>query len=166
MSCSNIFENFIKYQDSIQSFIMFIGIIFAGWQTWKLDKLSKEESKKNFLNNKLFELQRLAFYDPYLEDETFTKRWDEMKAKYLNNELNDDELNKFIKYDIYTEMLFNFVFESLEVYKTREKLENFVEFKSWLNIHKYCWRSPLETNSNKDVYKDKMFNIVNSWINW
>lgn len=184
----NMFHKIIEHQDAIQSFIMFLGIIASAVlslylhnlskkETYELHeiskkenhelyKLSNEEKQKDFLNAQLFELQRLSFYDPYLENDNYTKEWDSLKGKYQNDDLLEDEKNKFIKYDIYTEMLFNFIYKSLEFYKTKEKMEEFVDFKSWVNTHKAAWKNPLQTNSNKDVYGEEMFNLVNSWIDW
>jgi hypothetical protein len=118
------------------------------------------------LNQQLFELQRLSFINPHVENEDYTYQWNELKEKYKQGILKDKGLDDFLKYDVYTEMLFNFIYKSLEFYKTKKNLEKFIDFKSWINTHKYSWINPLQTNSNKDVYGDRMFNIVNSWIDW
>lgn len=152
--------------DQWQNILIVVNMLFTAYVAFRLNRFSENESKKNSLQSKLFELQRLSFYDPYLENENYTKEWDSLKERFNNNSLSEDDKNKFIKYDIYTEMLFNFIYESLEFYKTKKKLEKFVDFKSWVNTHKYSWKNPLQTNSNKDVYGEQMFNIVNSWIDW
>ena len=136
----------------ISAGLFLLNLILTSFISLKTFKDSNKDKQKTFLDQQLFELQRLSFYDPYLENDNYTKEWDSLKERFNNNSLSEDEKNKFIKYDIYTEMLFNFIYKSLEFYKTKKNLEKFVDFKSWVNTHKYSWRNPLQTNSNKDVY--------------
>ena len=151
---------------TISAILFLLNLILTSAISIKTFNDANKDKQRTLLSQKLFELQRLSFYDPYLENENYTKEWDSLKEKYQNNNLSEDDRNKFLKYEIYTEMLFNFIYESLEFYEKKENLEKFVDFKSWVNTHKYSWKSPLQTNSNKDVYGEQMFNIVNSWIDW
>lgn len=67
-----------------------------------------------------------------MEDEKFTKKWIEHKAKYENGTISDNKKGQFLEYDVYTEMLFNFLEMSCKIYKKEEDLLNYVVFKSWL----------------------------------
>lgn len=175
MIYSDIFRKIIKHQDAIQSFIMFVALCFTGWQTWflhnkskeetrRLFKISAEEKQKDFLNSQLIELQRMSFYDPFVENEKYTQQWNDLRERYIRGDLHDTELDNFLKYDVYTEMLYNFIEMSLKVYRTSENLLNYVDFKSWVRTHKQNWQKPLKEYSNREVYGDKMCDIIDKWL--
>lgn len=175
MSYSDIFRKIIEHQDAIQSFIMFVALCFTGWQTWFLHNKSKEETRrlfeisaeekqKDFLDSQLIELQRMSFYDPFVENENYTQQWNDLRERYIRGDLHNTELDNFLKYDVYTEMLYNFIEMSLKVYRTSENLLNYVDFKSWLRIHKQNWQKPLKEYSNREVYGDKMCDMIDKWL--
>jgi len=175
MSYSDIFHKIIEHQDAIQSFIMFIAICFTGWQTWylhnksneetrRLFKISAEEKQKDFLNSQLIELQRMSFYDPFVENEKYTQQWNDLHERYIRGDLHDKELDNFLKYDVYTEMLYNFIEMSFKVYHTSENLLKYVDFKSWVRTHKQNWQNPLKEYSNREVYGDKMCDMIDKWL--
>lgn len=111
-----------------------------------------QNNQKEFLDKQLIELQRISFYDPFLEDENFTNQWNQMKVNYKNGNLEQHDKEKFLKYDVYTEMLFNFIERSFCVYKNEKNLLNYVDFKSWVRTHQQCWKNPLQEHSNREVY--------------
>ena len=164
MSYFDIFHKIIEHQDAIQSFIMFIAICFTGWQTWQLYKLSKIEKQKDFLNTQLIELQRMSFYDPFVENENYTNQWNNLLERYKNGELHNIELDNFLKYDVYTEMIYNFIEMSFKIYKTEEDLLNYIDFKSWTRVHAQNWKNPLQAHSNREVYGDKMSDMIDKWL--
>lgn len=143
---------------TLGSILVTIGITF-----W-LHHCSNVDNKKTFLDNQLIELQRLSFYDTFVEDENYTHKWLETKKKYLNKQLPEEEIKKFLKYDVYTEMLFNFIERAFSVYKTEEKLLNYIDFKSWIRNHSVCWKNPLQPHSNREVYGDKVCDMIDKWL--
>ena len=185
MSYFDLFNKFIKHQDAIQSFIMFLGIIastvlsiiphflskketnelheISKKENLELHKLSKEEKQKDFLNMQLIEIQRMSFYDPFVENPNYTVQWNILKNKF-NNKDNDLDINSFLKYDVYTEMIYNFIEMSLKVYKTEEDLLNYIDFKSWVRNHAQNWKNPLQAHSNREVYGDKMCDMIDKWL--
>ena len=60
---------------------------------------------------------------------------------------------------MFLSLLTNFKF-----YKTEKKLLNYVDFKSWLRIHAKCWQNPLQEHSNREVYGDKLCDMVDRWL--
>lgn len=80
-----------------------------------------QNNQKEFLDKQLIELQRISFYAPFLEDENFTNQWNQMKVNYKNGNLEQHDKEKFLKYDVYTEMLFNFI-ERVFVYTKMKKI--------------------------------------------
>ena len=176
MSYFNRIVSFIlKNQSAIESLVMFLGILFTGWQTWNLHNQSKKENRelydlsnleqyKTFLNQQLFEIQRLCFQHPHVDNPDYTEQWNDLKKKYKNNELDGRGLDDFLKYDVYTEMIYNYIESSLKVYKTEEELLEYVNFKMWVRNHAQNWSNPLEEHSNRDVYGDAMCDMIDRWI--
>lgn len=149
---------------TILNVLTFLSIFATIVTTFVLHHLSNINNKKTFLDNQLIELQRLSFYDTFVEDENYTHKWVETKEKYLNKQLSEEEIKKFLKYDVYTEMLFNFIEKALTIYKTEEKLLNYIDFKSWIRTHAECWKKPLEEHSNREVYGDNMSDMIDKWL--
>lgn len=123
-----------------------------------------QNNQKEFLDKQLIELQRISFYDPFLEDENFTNQWNQMKVNYKNGNLEQHDKEKFLKYDVYTEMLFNFIERSFCVYKNEKNLLNYVDFKSWVRTHQQCWKNPLQEHSNREVYGKDIYYMVEDWL--
>lgn len=149
---------------TILNVLTFLSIFATIVTTFVLHHLSNINNKKTFLDNQLIELQRLSFYDTFVEDENYTHKWVETKEKYLNKQLSEEEIKKFLKYDVYTEMLFNFIEKALIIYKTEEKLLNYIDFKSWVRTHAECWKNPLKEHSNREVYGDNMSDMIDKWL--
>lgn len=123
-----------------------------------------QNNQKEFLDKQLIELQRISFYDPFLEDENSTNQWNQMKVNYKNGNLEQHDKEKFLKYDVYTEMLFNFIERSFCVYKNEKNLLNYVDFKSWVRTHQQCWKNPLQEHSNREVYGKDIYYMVEDWL--
>lgn len=149
--------------DIVQNWIITINLIVTTIVTFYLYFKSKTDNKKNALDSQLLELQRLAFENPYLENENYTNEWNMLREKYVNKEQNWD-VDKFLRYDAYTEMLFNYVEMSLMVYKTEEDLLKYVDFKSWIRNHTQNWQNPLQAHINREVYGDKMCDMIDKWL--
>lgn len=148
----------------IQNWLVAVSLFVTTIVTIALQLISNRNNQKEFLDKQLIELQRLSFYDPFVEDINYTHQWDSFREQYNNNYLQQEDLNRFLKYDVYTEMLFNFIEISLKVYKTEKKLLKYVDFKSWIRTHSECWKNPLQPHSNREVYGDKMCDMVDKWL--
>lgn len=149
--------NWIAIASAVASFIAIV-------VTFIIYRLTQKSAKEMYLYDRLRELQMLTMKYPYLEDENFTKRWNILKKKIKNNTITDNEREKFLRYDSYTEMLFNYVVFVFEYYKTEEKVLNFVAFKEWIRPHKLCWDNPIIPHSNRDIYDKKICDIIDKWI--
>ena len=147
-----------------QNWIMLVSLLVTMGTTIFLQIKSNNNTQKEFLDKQLQEIQRLSFYDSFVENENYTNSWVLNKELYNRKELNNEDLNNFLKYDVYTEMIFNFLEMSFKFYKTEKKLLNYVDFKSWLRIHAKCWQNPLQEHSNREVYGDKLCDMVDRWL--
>lgn len=71
---------------------------------------------------------------PYLEDSKFIKRW--AKSRESSKE-------KFIRYDLYCCIVFNFLESVSRFYRYDiAKIVNFVDIKEMLEAHREWWKSP------------------------
>lgn len=155
-------------QDIIKTWIMlgglivsFIGLIISNYMIIKVNK----RTTRRELDNMLFNLQKISFENPYLEDEYFISGWDKFKDSYKSKQIqNENEYEKYLRYEIYCEMLFNFLEESYNFFENEEKMLNYVAFDYWVRTHKIWWKNPLEDNSNENIYNNKVQKLIKKWI--
>lgn len=150
--------------NEIQNWLIAISFVITTFVTIILQCISNKNNQKEFLDKQLIELQRMSFYDPFVEDEQFTKRWNQLKDGYNKETLGENDKQCFLKYDVYTEMLFNFLEMSCKVYKNEDDLLNYIDFKSWLRTHSECWKNPLQAHSNREVYGKRICDMVDDWL--
>lgn len=150
--------------DVIQNWLVASSLAVTTIVTIVIQIRTTQNNQKEFLDKQLIELQRISFYDPFLEDENFTNQWNQMKVNYKNGNLEQHDKEKFLKYDVYTEMLFNFIERSFCVYKNEKNLLNYVDFKSWVRTHQQCWKNPLQEHSNREVYGKDIYYMVEDWL--
>lgn len=120
--------------------------------TLELYKKEKEEQLIAELNRIL----EIGIEYPYLESNEFTSKWDNYKN-------SDDE--QYLRYDMYCNLIFNYlhhVFEHFE--KDKKKIEDFVDVKTWVRLHKFNWLSPVDENEILDGYDEEFRNFINSYI--
>lgn len=146
----------------VQNWLIIINLIVTGVITWSIWWRTERSRQRIFLDNQLIKLQELSLRYPFLEDEKFTAKWDNMREDYENG--NCTEKDKFLMYDVYTEMLFNFVFQSSEYFRTEEKLIEYVNFKSWIRNHALCWSNPLAAHCNRDTFGNRFCDMIDRWI--
>ncbi len=87
--------------------------------------LAKLNSKKH-LDDQLDAILKIAVQYPYLESKEFADQW---TSKY------DREDEKFLRYEVYCTLVFNFLSRLSAFYKFEEKkIENHLAAKSWVRI--------------------------------
>jgi len=93
---------------------------------------------------------------PYLESKPFTSKW--VENKHLNDE-------KYLRYDMFCNLIFNYL-SHVYIHFDRDKasIEDFVDIKSWIRLHKYCWQHPVEENENIDGYSPEFRAFINAYI--
>ena len=119
-----------------------------------LELYKKEKLEK--LGDDLNRILELGIQYPYFENKSFTQNW--LASKSSNDE-------RYLRYDIYCNLIFNYlqnVWTHFEYDKT--KIEEFVDIKTWIRIHKQNWLNPVEENENIDGYDEKFRQFINSYI--
>ena len=119
------------------------------------------------VTDKLFKLQDLAINKPFLEDQKFIQGRDAFRAEYdTKNELDYDLKSnvRYLQYEQYCEMLFNFASDTFCSLKSEEALTKKIDFKSWCRTHKNWWNNPLVPHSNHDTYDKAFCDMVERWL--
>lgn len=128
---------------------------------------NRKIDRENRINERLFKIQDLSMQFPFLESKTFIDGWGGFKKRYNSGSVDydNDETKKYLQYEQYCEMLFNFV---ADIYKLNNKkesaLNDSIALKPWVRTHKTWWTNPLEDHSNHDVYDNSLCTIIDHWI--
>ncbi|MBQ6732187.1 MAG: hypothetical protein IJR06_03600 [Paludibacteraceae bacterium] len=127
----------------------FIFPLFFNWRYRQRDKMDD-------LTNRLDTIINLGIEHPYLEDYNFTSKWNEFKS-------SGDE--KYLRYDNYCNILYNYLHSVCEHYNyNKDKIEKYIEIKSWIRKHKDNWENPIEPFENVDGYDKKFRDLINSYL--
>jgi hypothetical protein len=114
-------------------------------------------NKTKYLDDQLDTLLKISLQYPYLENPEFIKTWNENKSS------NPDD---YLRYDIYSTLLFNFFARLSEHFNyNKKKIDNYVAAKDWIRLHKDYWLNPIETFENIDSYDAKFKKIINEYLN-
>jgi len=114
-----------------------------------------KKEKKEKLIDKLNRILEIGIEYPYLESKDFTSKWD-------NYKLTGDE--KYLRYDMYCNLLYNYLHDVWEYFNhDKKKVEEFVDIKNWIRIHKNNWLNPVDKNENIDGYDDEFRLFINTY---
>ena len=142
----------IQFWGTAFAAISAIAAAISSYQTLSLYKKEKREKLVERLNKIL----EIGIEYPYLESKEFTSKWNQFR-------LSDKE--EYLRYDMYCNLIFNFlndVWQKCE--NDKQKVEDFVDIKSWIRLHKNNWLNPVEENENIDGYSLEFRNFINSYI--
>ncbi len=154
-------------KDEIRIIILALSLVISNGLTIFLYLKNRKNEIKNDIKEKLFKLQDVVINNPYLEDEKFISGWVEFRKKYhMENLINyESSINlKYLQYEQYCEMIFNFASEVYDETKCEEKLLSQIDFKSWCRTHKTWWSNPLVEYSNHDTYDQDFTKMIDNWL--
>jgi hypothetical protein len=118
--------------------------------------ITKWNKSKN-LDDQLDALLKIAIQYPYLESEQFTAQWTP------DFDRNDE---KFLRYDIYCILLFNFLSRlSAHNKHSHKKVENFIAVRDWIRLHSKYWENPTSKYENVDGYDKKFVEFIKYYLN-
>lgn len=116
----------------------------------------KRADGKAELERELDRILELGIQYPRFEYAPFTNDWE-------NHRGEDNEI--YLRYDIYCNLLFNFLHHVFEYYKgNKEKIEDYVDVKTWIRMHKQNWLHPNNENENIDGYDEPFREFINSYL--
>ena len=117
--------------------------------------LHKKEMRKK-LTDEMNKIIEIAITYPYVESKAFTSQW-------IANKDSDSEF--YLRYDMYCNRLYNHLYNVCSFFKyNRQKIEDFVDIKSWIRIHKQNWLYPIDENENIDGYDKQFRDFINSYL--
>lgn len=124
---------------------------------------------ENSLNERLFQIQKLAFDNPFVEEKKFINQWDELIKKYRDNkfeytDIDKENIKQILQYEQYVEMIFNLISDNYSYKKSEKYLLRNIDLKNWSRTHKKWWNNPMEEHSNRESYGDDLSNIIDKWM--
>ena len=120
--------------------------------TVKIEKEKKEDLFKHDLNR----IIEIGIEYPYLESRPFTEKW--VQFMHANDE-------KYLRYDMFCNLIYNYLSQLFDYCKgDKKRVEEFVDVKSWIRLHKYNWQNPVDPNENIDAYTEEFRRFINSYI--
>jgi hypothetical protein len=115
-----------------------------------------EKEKYEKLKDELNRIIEISIEYPYVESKLFTSKWLEYRE-------SDDE--KYLRYDMYCNRFYNHLHNVCEYFKyDKKKIEDFVDVKSWIRLHKLNWSNPVDENENVDGYDKEFRDFINSYL--
>ena len=152
-------NDIIKVLTAIGTLITAIAAAVSAYFSYKNSKTTLnlfEKEKEAKLNDDLDRLIEISIKYPYVESEIFISKWIEYKA-------SDDE--RYLRYDLFCNRLYNYLHKVCEHFNyDQQKIENFIDIKSWIRSHKLNWKNPVDENENLDGYDRKFKDFINSYI--
>ena len=114
------------------------------------------DNRRKSLNDQLDSILKISIQYPYLEDPKFTATWNANK---------DSADEKYLRYDIYCNLVFNYMERLCEHHEYNEKkIQADVNIKDWIRVHKDCWHNPSSPYENADGYSKKLKNTLSNFL--
>lgn len=99
---------------------------------------------------------KIAIQYPYLESSSFCNKW-------LENKESDDE--RYLRYENYCILVFNYLERLCKFHRfNKEKIQQDLNVKAWIRVHKTCWLNPSVPFENADSYDPQFKKIVENFI--
>lgn len=131
-------------------------IISSSVATFVALKINSSNSLKN-LNDQLDAIIKIAIQYPYLENSVFTNTWT------LNCNSQDE---MYLRYDNYCTLVFNYLSRLCAHYNyDKLKIENHLNVRDWIRLHRQCWENPSTPFENADGYSKEFKNFISSYLN-
>lgn len=129
--------------------------VIAGISAYLSYKIKQKEGMSE-LERELNRILNIGIQYPHFEYLPFTSSWTQHRNE-------DNEI--YLRYDIYCNMIFNFLHHVFEYYSGRkESIEKYIDVKNWIRIHKQNWQNPADDNENIDGYDEPFRQFINSYL--
>jgi hypothetical protein len=116
----------------------------------------QRKTEKTELDRELHQIIKYSFDYPYLESKAFISKWNTMK---------DKEDDKYLRYEIYCNLLFNYLERLSRYYKyNRKDISSALNIQDWVRTHRDAWESPADKFENIDSYNSKFKEFMKSLL--
>lgn len=138
-----------------------VSVLVSTLITYLFFRKKRSDDYLSYLDKQLDEILKIAISYPHCEFTDFCDTWSRDKAKS-----NDDDAIKYLQYNIYANLVFNYISRLSAHYNYNEdKILKHTDIKDWIRIHKKVWKQPLNgDNENIDTYDRKFVELVNRYI--
>jgi hypothetical protein len=114
------------------------------------------KNARKALNEQLDGIIKIAIQYPYLESTNFANSW---------NANRDSQDEKYLRYDNYCNLVFNYLSRISEHYNfNKKKIENHLNVKDWIRVHQQCWQNPSTPYENADGYSSEFKKFINTYL--
>lgn len=120
--------------------------------TLKINKINE----RNILLNELHNIMKYSMEYPFLENEYFTNQYEIMHDFCKKHDIavyncKIEIINRYYQYEIYCEMIFNYINKICDFYKFNEKkINKFLDVYGWIKTHSQYWYN--NQNHKESVY--------------
>ncbi|MCZ2247170.1 MAG: hypothetical protein LC111_00220 [Bacteroidia bacterium] len=130
-------------------------LISSGIATSVTLLINRGNGLKN-LNDQLDNILKISIQYPYLENTVFTSTWNKNK--------NSTE-DKYLRYDNYCNLVFNYMERLCKYYNYDErKIQEHINIKDWIRVHKQCWSNPSTPYENSDGYSKELKKLLTHFL--
>jgi hypothetical protein len=133
-----------------------ISVVVSVSVSYLINRKNNYFNEERRIDEMLNQINMISIQYPYLEDRKFILEWG-------NNKDSSDD--KFLRYDSYCIIVFNYL-ERLSAfynYKTK-KIERNVHISEIIKLHSEWWKSPTGDNENIEGYSKKFRIFVQKYI--
>lgn len=123
---------------------------------WYWNAVCAKRDELNDLRKRLDRILQMTIAHPELEHKSVTEKW-------IENRESPDET--FMRYDQFCNILFNFLVAVYNYFDGDvQKIEKFIDVKSWVRLHRQNWEHPYDINENVDAYDKEFRDFINSYL--
>lgn len=138
-----------------------ITAIFSALIAYLLARYNYRKTQRKGLDEQLDDILKIGVQYPYVELSSFTEKWD--REKLLSRD--KDEAERYQRYDIYANLVFNYMERVAEHYHFSEKrIQKHVDLKNWIKTHEKIWNNPTDKFENTDAYSKKFIDLVQEYL--
>ncbi|WP_281111402.1 hypothetical protein [Providencia rettgeri] len=123
----------------------------------------KNDDYLSYLDKHLDDIIKLSMSYPYVEHADFCNSW---SAEMVKTEKNDEILEKYLHYNIFSNLVFNYLARVANHCKYDiDKIQEIINFRDWARLHKKIWYDPLnDQNENINSYTKEFVSLMRSEI--
>lgn len=144
----------LQFDTTMISALISIVVSILSTITFNYFQAKKEQKQK--LDDEFNEILKIALEYPYLESIYFTNEW---TSKYDKND------EKFLRYEVYCTLVFNFLSKFTKFYQYKEKeIEKYIAVKDWVKLHHKYWNDPTIPDENINTYDQDFVKFVTSCL--
>lgn len=141
-----------------------ITTVISTFITLKISKINE----RNTLLDELRNIMKYSMEYPFLENEYFTNQYEIMynfckKHDIMVYNCKIEIINRYYQYEIYCEMIFNYISKIYDFYKFNEKkINKFLDVYGWIKIHSQYWYNSQNHKESVDAYGKKFVNYIDN----